>query len=1241
MDVNINVTLLSLNVRGLHKDNKRWSVFQYMRRKRIDVSFLQETYSTEAVQNKWKNEWGGEVLFAHATNRSKGVMILFRPGLDVVIKDTCIDEYGRYIIVNVMLQGTKVTLVNMYAPNAEPEQATFFNNMKMCIDEQKNGNSYVITGGDMNIILDPSLDRKGGNIRYSKQYECVLKSVNSLMSEHDLCDIWRIKNPGIKRYTWRRKNPQIHSRLDMWWISEDLQDSCEEVDVIPSVRSDHSSIILKLRTFDSKQGKGYWKLNNSFLDEAGYVKGITESISGWVDEAAELEKRMVWEYIKYKIREYSIKYGKEKAKDISDRVTMYEEKLKWLDECIDNVIENERKQELENEKQEIEDQLRQIDDYKTEGIILRSKCTWHEKGEKSNNYFLRLISRNKVKVTMNKLSTETGEIITNPSEIRNKQAEFYEDLYKDKVEKSEIEMANYLGKISVPVLEERDRESCEGNITAEECLSAMKTMKSNKSPGNDGLTMEFYKKFWGIIGKYLVEAINLSYEKGMLTPSQRQAVIVLIDKGKDRTKLKNWRPISLLNVDYKIASRVIADRLKQVLPKLISEDQVGYIKGRKVTDNIRNIADLLYHTKLENIPGILINIDFEKAYDSVNWKFMELVLKNKFNFGDSFIRWIKLFYTDILSCISNNGFTSRYFELQRGVRQGDPLSPYLFLLVIEILSSCIRQNKKIKGISVGEKSYGVLQYADDMNGVMADILSAKEFLKVVSEYGQFSGLKLNKEKTEGMWLGKARNCKSQPLGISWPTRPLKVLGVYVSYEEEECNRLNFGEKIAKCEKVLNEWKARNLTIIGRILIIKTFIVSQFLYVSSIICMPEYVANQVNKMIISFIWKGKKSKLSRSIVYKSKANGGLGVPNIKCMISVSNIKWFRRYLNGECNNLLLNEYCKKCGINLSILAQANFDVRDLIKVMKIPSFYTTVLKDWKRYVSTSIPRTCFLWYNSDLELTGKFRLYKDFYNVGIKYVCDLFDEKQNAIPFCEWVKKGLNKGNWLKWFSLIKSIKLSGILTMYTTHKSKDVNFAIGNTELQKCKSNAMYCEIINQEYSNETVIPRIIKHLDMPENISWSQVYSRVFGQKMVSHMVEFEYFFIHDVLVNRYWLHKWKLNDNNLCRLCNRSVENIKHMFWSCPLIQAFWLQFNTHFNNFTSRVEIIDVFLGRDNTSENIVIQYAKKYLYTSAMKEEYPTVKEFLYVLKGPMQIERHISKMSNNVEQWLTRWDKALV
>ena len=229
----------------------------------------------------------------------------------------------------------------------------------------------------------------------------------------------------------------------------------------------------------------------------------------------------------------------------------------------------------------------------------------------------------------------------------------------------------------------------------------------------------------------------------------------------------------------------------------------------------------------------MISIDFEKAFDSVEWKFMIEVLK-KFNFGPNFIHWIKAFYKNIESCTINNGVTSGYFELSRGVRQGDPISPYLFILCAEVLASKVRNNNEIEGLTIENEELKIMQFADDTNGIVANLKSAKTFISVVQEFGLFSGLYMNKDKCEAIWLGKDRNNKSKPLGIAWPEKPMKVLGIYISYDDKENEFKNTQEKLLKIKSIINSWKKRNLTMLGRIQILKSYILSSFQYLISMV-----------------------------------------------------------------------------------------------------------------------------------------------------------------------------------------------------------------------------------------------------------------------------------------------------------------------------------------------------------------------------------------------------------------------
>ena len=261
-------------------------------------------------------------------------------------------------------------------------------------------------------------------------------------------------------------------------------------------------------------------------------------------------------------------------------------------------------------------------------------------------------------------------------------------------------------------------------------------MGCNKIPGSDGLPAEFYIVFWNDISDLFLNSINYAYRCGQLSVTQRRGIIKLIPKKDAEPDLiKNWRPISLLNCDYKIVAKAIANRFKQVIPNIINYDQSGFLKGRFIGENIRLIDGIIKYTAAKNIPGLLLFLDFEKAFDTVEWSFLPKTLQC-YNFWQSAINW-KLFYHNTESCILNNGWSSNFFKLERGVRQGCPLSPYLFILCVEILAETIRQNKNIKGIKINEQEVKISQYADDTTLILdrspASLTTSLQMLDFFSE----------------------------------------------------------------------------------------------------------------------------------------------------------------------------------------------------------------------------------------------------------------------------------------------------------------------------------------------------------------------------------------------------------------------------------------------------------------------------------------------------------------------------
>ena len=250
---------------------------------------------------------------------------------------------------------------------------------------------------------------------------------------------------------------------------------------------------------------------------------------------------------------------------------------------------------------------------------------------------------------------------------------FYRNLYTKRPVSNPTVFLNNLDHTS---LSTDDSLLCEGDLTLIECREALFSMASNKSPGSDGFSNDFYKYFWDEVGILVLNSLNFAYNTHNLSSMQSQAIISLFAKpGKDPLNLNNWRPIALLNTDYKIGAKCIASRLKNVINNLISNEQTGFLKGRYIGENIRLVLDSIEYCKLNNIRGSFIFLDYAKAFDSLDRTFIDHVL-SYFKFGNSFRLWIKTLYSNATSCVINNGFQTNFFPIARGVRQGCPLSPY-------------------------------------------------------------------------------------------------------------------------------------------------------------------------------------------------------------------------------------------------------------------------------------------------------------------------------------------------------------------------------------------------------------------------------------------------------------------------------------------------------------------------------------------------------------------------------------
>ena len=227
------------------------------------------------------------------------------------------------------------------------------------------------------------------------------------------------------------------------------------------------------------------------------------------------------------------------------------------------------------------------------------------------------------------------------------------------------------------------------------------------------------------------------FQYGELSTSQRQAVITLIEKkGWYKRLVKSWRPISLINVDTKIASKSLAIRIKEFLPQLVDCDQTAYVEGRNIGESIRLIDNLLEYADKENLDGLIFAADIEKVFDSIECNFL-LATLTKYGFGSNFIQWIKTLFSNCESCVMNNGLSTGYFKLSRGTKQGDSLSPYLFILVLEILFIPVRNDLSVQGFKIGNIEIKLTAFADDTTFFVRNKESINRLLNTMRKLENF------------------------------------------------------------------------------------------------------------------------------------------------------------------------------------------------------------------------------------------------------------------------------------------------------------------------------------------------------------------------------------------------------------------------------------------------------------------------------------------------------------------------
>lgn len=346
--------------------------------------------------------------------------------------------------------------------------------------------------------------------------------------------------------------------------------------------------------------------------------------------------------------------------------------------------------------------------------------------------------------------------------------------------------------------------------------------------------------------------------------------------------MRNWRPITLLNVDYKLAACIIAARLSKVTHLVVAKDQTCGVPGRYIGENVAFLRDVVSYAGFFDSPLAILSLDQEKAFDRVDWDFMHATLRGM-GFGTSFLKWVDLFYTGVQSSVNVNGYLCHFFSLSRGILQGCPPSPLLYVLVAEVLACSIRANRCIKGLCFPGSSdplSPISQYADDTSLVVRSDDAIRACFEVYDVYESGSGSKLNLSKSKGLWLGPWANRLDPPVSLDWSSVKINVLGVFLG----PCN-LDEDNWRPRIDAVANTHSRRQciLSFRGRALIINALALSRVWYVASLVHMSPWVRGELVRLVFKFFWKDKRDLVLQSVVVQAPSVGGFSVVNVKLKV----------------------------------------------------------------------------------------------------------------------------------------------------------------------------------------------------------------------------------------------------------------------------------------------------------------------------------------------------------------------
>ena len=480
------------------------------------------------------------------------------------------------------------------------------------------------------------------------------------------------------------------------------------------------------------------------------------------------------------------------------------------------------------------------------------------------------------------------------------------------------------------------------------------------------------------------------------------------------------------------------------------------------------------------------------------------------------------------------------------------------------MANKIRQDLHIQGIEILGNELRLSQYADDTNLFCADLTSVEKALEVVDNFGSLAGLKLNRKKTKAIWLEKWENSKSNPLQLKWLRNPVKILGIFVSYDEKGNNQHNFIHKLQKLQTNLDLWRARDLTLFGRVLIIKSLALSQLVYSASILNVPQEITPIIMTKLFKFLWKNKNDKIKREGLYQDRDKGGIRMIDVETMIKALRLAWIPRLFAPERKNwkTIPDYYLGRYG-GLSFLLRCNYCTK---YIDDLPSFYKDILvlfNELKTLYNYDRGQDMILFNNKEILVGGKPIFIREWFNNNILFIQDFLNSNGQFMSFQEFMNKSACQTNFLQFYQVISAIPKHLVTKAKNTVMLESEPYIengpffqlddLTAIHLDKAKTRDFYCLFNKKIHTRCQTGPTKWNQTMHLDGVAWKRIFNSLKNICKESKLKELLFKLIHTrIVVTKKELFRYGIKTDDECLYCG-DHDSIDHTFKDCEFVKRF----------------------------------------------------------------------------------------